>query len=385
LDVTLFCVPDDYATGREPFVARRLFPQVRIVPSRDYLRFALGAPLDGLPSSVDDVLYLGGDLMHAGRVNDRLGGRLRSYKFARRSLRERLTSVYAVDAANRRDILAATIPPERIELVGNLAIDGALGEASGRFGSGAPRTPARDWKDGVLIMPGSRRLEIANLVPFFLQAAVRMRALAPELPIAFGISPFTELGELERALAGGGDPRLWGTRGRVVDTPGGPALQPLGDAPPFPIVHDAMRAASRARVALTIPGTKCIELAALGVPTVVCTPYNAPELAVVNGPLQYLGRIPLAGTALKRAVVMRVAARFPLTAQPNIDAGEMLMPELRGTLTPGRVAARTLEYAGDDVARANARERLTALYREHVGASERMARSLLRARAGAVR
>ena len=358
---------------------------MRIVPSRDYVRFALGAPMDGLPPSVDDVLFLGGDLMHAGRVNDRLGGRLRSYKFARRSLRERLTSVYAVDAANERDIRAASIPPERIELVGNLAIDGALGEASGRFGSGAPRTPARDWKDGILIMPGSRRLEIANLVPFFLQAAVRLRALVPDVPIAFGISPFTELGELERALARGGDPRFWGTRGRVVDGVDGPALQPLGDAPPFPIVHDAMRAASRALVALTIPGTKCIELAALGVPTVACTPLNAPELAVVNGPLQYLGRIPLAGMILKRAVVLRVAARFPLTAQPNIDAGEMLMPELRGTLTPGHVAARVVEYLGDEAARAGARVRLRALYASHAGASERMARSLLGVRAEAAR
>lgn len=377
VDVTLFCVPDDYATGREPNVVRRLFPQARIVPSREYLRFALGATLDGLPPKVDEVLFLGGDLMHAGRVNDRLGGRLRSYKFARRSLRERLERVYAVDEANERDIRAASILPERIERVGNLAIDGALGEASGRFGSGAPRAAASDWGGGVLIMPGSRRLEIANLVPFFLQAAVRLRALAPGLPIAFGISPFTELGELETALAGGGDSRFWGTRGRVADTPDGPALHPLGDAPPFPIVYDAMRAASRARCVLTIPGTKCIELAALGVPTVVCTPLNAPELAVVNGPLQYLGRIPLAGTALKRAVVMRVSARFPLTAQPNIDAGEMLMPELRGTLTPGRMAARVIEYLADDVGRALASERLRALYAGHAGAAARVACSLL--------
>ncbi len=90
--------------------------------------------------------------------------------------------------------------------------------------------------------------------------------------------------------------RAFGGRAAASSTASdGPALQPLGDAPPFPIVHDAMRAASRALVALTIPGTKCIELAALGVPTVACTPLNAPELAVVNGPLQYLGRIPLAG------------------------------------------------------------------------------------------
>jgi hypothetical protein len=94
--------------------------------------------------------------------------------------------------------------------------------------------------------------------------------------------------------------------------------------------------------------------------------------------LQYLDRIPLIGIPLKRAAVMAVDARFPLVAQPNIDAGEMLMPELRGMLTPGYVARRVAEYAADDGARALAAARLRVLYARHVGASERMVRSLLR-------
>jgi hypothetical protein len=93
--------------------------------------------------------------------------------------------------------------------------------------------------------------------------------------------------------------------------------------------------------------------------------------------LQYLDRIPLAGTVLKRAIVVGVDARFRYTAQPNIDTDEMLMPELRGTLMPGDVARRVAEYADDDAARARASERLRSLYAAHVGAAERMARSLL--------
>ena len=73
---------------------------------------------------------------------------------------------------------------------------------------------------------------------------------------------------------------------------------------------------------------------------------------------------------------MRVDARFPLAAQPNIDAGATIMPELRGALTPGTVAARTAAYLDDDIARSVATERLRALYAEHVGASTRMARAL---------
>ena len=61
-DVTLFFVPDDYATGREPDLARRLFPSVRVVPPRDYVRFALGRSVPGVAAGVDIVQYLGGDL-----------------------------------------------------------------------------------------------------------------------------------------------------------------------------------------------------------------------------------------------------------------------------------------------------------------------------------
>jgi lipid-A-disaccharide synthase len=170
---------------------------------------------------------------------------------------------------------------------------------------------------------------------------------------------------------------VWGARGSVVEGLEGLWLQPEGDHPPIPVVRDAMRYASRARMALTIPGTKCIELAALGVPTMVCAPLNAPEMVVINGPLQYLDRIPFLGVPLKRAMVLGVDKRFPLSAQPNIDAGEELMPELRGTLMPGHVARRVAEYAGDDAARAAAAQRLRALYIDHAGAAERMARSLL--------
>ena len=132
---------------------------------------------------------------------------------------------------------------------------------------------------------------------------------------------------------------------------------------------------------VTIPGTKCIELAALGVPAIVCVPLNAPEVVVINGPLQYLDRLPLFGIPLKRAAVVAVDARFALTAQPNIDAGEALMPELRGALTPGYVARRVAAYAADDAARASDAQRLRELYAAHAGASERMARSLLAAAA----
>lgn len=375
-EVTLFFVPDDYATGREAEVAQAYFPNVRVIAPRDYVRFALGRDAAGVSPAADVVLYLGGDLLHAARVHARLGGAAATYKFARRRAARSLARAYAVDEPNADKLAGSGVPRERIEVVGNLAVDGALGEAAGAFAL-RPDDDKRIASGGVLIMPGARKNEIANLIPFFLAAAVRLQSLAPELPVAFGISPFTAETELERALAAGGHPNVWGMRGTLVREPDGLVLQAEGDRARFPVVRDAMRFAALARMVATIPGTKCVELAALGVPTVVCAPSNVPEQVVINGPLQYVDRIPLVGVALKRAAVLGVDARFTFTAQPNMDAGEALMPELRGTLTPGYVAQRIAEYARDDAARAAAVARLRSLYARHVGAADRMAGSLL--------
>lgn len=375
-DVTLFFVPDDYATGREPLVAGRMFPRARIVAAPEYVKFALGRTIANVPDRVDVVQYLGGDLMHAARVRARLGGMASAYKFARKKDAPHLARAFALDERNAAEFVRSAIPRERISIVGNLAIDGALGEAAGRY----PRAAGDEDlpPGGVLFMPGTRRHEVANVVPQFLAAALRLRELRPDLHAAFAVSPYTDEAELAAALAVGGHRNVWGARGRVVRRDdGGLALANLEDSERFPVVRDAMRHAARAKVAVTLPGTKCIELAALGVPTIVCVPANAPEVVVINGPLQYLDRLPLVGLALKRAIVSGVDKRFVRTAQPNIDTDEMLMPELRGALMPGEIARRIAAYADDEAARSLAATRLRELYAAHAGAAQKMARELL--------
>ena len=58
-------------------------------------------------------------------------------------------------------------PAERIERVGNLAIDGALLEAQSTLETDPP-------EDGILMMPGSRGYEVENLIPFYFTTALRI-------------------------------------------------------------------------------------------------------------------------------------------------------------------------------------------------------------------
>jgi lipid-A-disaccharide synthase len=369
-EVHIFLVPDDYATGFEAETARALFPQAHVYEPKTYVKFALGRSVEGAPQSVDVVQYLGGDLLHAARLHARLKGRASTYKFSRKGYRRLFDRAFAVDEKNVEELERWGTPAPRIERIGNLAIDGALLEAQAPLEPGAP-------KDGILIMPGSRAYEVENLIPFYFTTALRIAAERPGLPIAFGLSPFTPYAQVREAVERGGDPRVFAQRGRLIVEGERAFLGSLDGSVRFPILHNALSAASQARLALTLPGTKCIELAVLGTPTITITPLNAPELVTVNGPLTYVNRIPLIGVPLKRAVAVAVSNRFKHHTQPNMDAGEMVIWELHGTVTPGRVARVALERYDDRAWIESTGTRLAQLYRGHAGAADRMAASLL--------
>ncbi|HET7813788.1 MAG TPA: hypothetical protein VFL13_05395 [Candidatus Baltobacteraceae bacterium] len=367
--VYVFFVPDDYATGAEAGYIRSIFPQATVYDPRAYLKAALGGRLEGLPEGADVVLYLGGDLMHAARLHKRFGGALATYKFSRPRIAKETARAFSVDEKNERELESWGVPRERITRIGNLAIDGALAQAADER--------AREQTFDTIFMPGSRGHEVEHLVPFFFTAAVRMLREQPGLRVAFGISPFTDLSAIARAVKAGGDPRVFAQAGALEDAGGTPALVTLDGSVRIPVVRNAIAAARRSKLAVTIPGTKVIELAALGTPVLSCTVMNAPELITINGPLTYLDRIPVAGAALKRAVVLKYAERFTYHTQPNIDAQQPLIAELHGTLTPGRVARVALEMLADEHALATQAQALAGLYREHIGASVRMAAGLL--------
>lgn len=370
LEAHIFLVPDDYATGFEARTVREFFPQARVYDPKVYVRFALGRRVDGVPDRVDVVQYAGGDLLHAARLHSRLKGRAATYKFSRRGYRELFDRAFAVDQRNAEQLERWGTPLDRIVQVGNLAIDGAMLEAQMPPEPGVP-------DDGILIMPGSRGYEVENLIPFYFTAAVRALRERPQLPIAFGLSPFTPLDQVRRAIDRGGDPRVFAQRGRLVAENGATFLESLDGNTRVPVLFNALAAAKRARLVLTIPGTKTIELAALGKPAITVTPLNAPELITFNGPLTYLHRIPLIGVALKRAVAVGVSRRFEYHTQPNMDAGTMLVCEVHGTVTPGRIARVALERYDDREWIVSTGRRLEQLYEGHVGAASRMAESLL--------
>jgi hypothetical protein len=74
---------------------------------------------------------------------------------------------------------------------------------------------------------------------------------------------------------------------------------------------------------------------------------------------------------------MAFSRRFDAFAQPNIDAGRMILPEITGTLLPGRAAAVAAERYQDAAWCAQAGTELRTLYAGHAGAAQRMSDALL--------
>ncbi|TAM75222.1 hypothetical protein EPN44_09175 [bacterium] len=364
LDLHVFFSPCEYASGHEAEVVREQFPSATAYAPSEYLKFLVSGSLD----RVDALQYLGGDLAHSALLARKFHAPAYGYKFGARKKHALFRRIFAVDENNREQLIRNGAVPSQVEIVGNLAIDGALDDAQ----SLSELAPG-----GIVILPGSRREEVAHLIPFFLRAAVELRRLAREVPVGFALSPFTSRQEVEAALRTGGDPLVYGSRGRVEDGEFTLEIVDERTGERFPVTRRSAAAMAKARLVLTIPGTKTIEAAALGTPYLACVPLNLPEKVVVNGPLTYLDRVPFVGVHLKRAVIARVSKRFPLASQPNIDIGEMVAPELRGTLMPAHVARVTLDVAHDEERLRVMRKRLGTLYTRHRGAADRMAQALL--------
>ena len=137
------------------------------------------------------------------------------------------------------------------------------------------------------------------------------------------------------------------------------------------------RAMAQAAVVVSIPGTKAIEAAVLGRPTLCIVPMNHVDEIAMNGIAGYIHLIPLVGRPLKRWIARAYERSIRFVSQPNIDAGRSIVKELRGILLPADVVAwvsAMLDHP-DELRRTGAA--LKRIYAAHAGASGRMAEEAL--------
>jgi lipid-A-disaccharide synthase len=158
------------------------------------------------------------------------------------------------------------------------------------------------------LLPGSRRQEIAALLPAMADAARRIATLRPHARVLVGLAPTVDRAVVERHL------------GSV------PGARVVGDG-----AHTVIRAAD---VLLVASGTVTLEAALLGTPMVVC--YRMSRVS---------------------AIVTRLLIRIPWFSLVNIVLGRAVVPELaQDDVSGARLAAEALRLLDDADAAAAQRQ-----------------------------
>ena len=364
--VTIAFVPCPYATGREPDAAAQLFPKATVVSPKRYGRFLMGRATEGMERGAGALQYLGGDLYHANTIAKRLGIVPMTYKFSRRSYAHTFARFFAIDELNAAQLRATGAPADRVRVVGNLVADAVLESLT-------KPPPAPGHGETLCLFPGSRPPELRALLPFLLDAALQVMHTRPGLRASVTVSPFSTDDEIRASLARP-VPAFGGVRGELA--PDGRSITAGGAQ--FAVDRSgSYEALAEAALVIATPGTKCIEAAVLGRPLLVIVPLNSLDEIVLPGMAGYLHRVPLVGRPLKRWIARKFERRFKYLAQPNLDAGKPIVPELRGVLRSQDVAAHAEAMLDNPQALAIQGRELAALYARDAGAATRMAREAL--------
>jgi len=365
--VTLVLPPCQYASGKEQQVAASWQYIDRIVTLRGFLRaLLLGRAALGLPRTEDvRVLFLGGDVLHAVALAKRLRAPCYAYLAKPRWARH-IRTTFVPDEASAERFAARAVPPNRYGVVGQLALDSAVVTRA----AAEVRQALGGAADGSLIalLPGSRPVFTRVLIPHFVQAADEIHLRRPDIEFVMALSPFLDEALLRDPLGTGAPEPCIPGQTRVATTPHGATVR-LTTEPAVDVL-------SVCDLAIAIPGTTTLQIAALGVPQLVVLPLQRPDLIPLDGLLGLLPPKLWPMSAFRRRLAQVVGMGEGFFALPNRIAGREIVPELRGAIEPSDVAREVLALLGD----AGRRERMVADCLEVTagrGAAERIAAGVL--------
>lgn len=330
--LTLILLPCTFATGSEARVAAQELGIEEIVAPRNYWKLLAQVRPDRRHSA---LLHLGGDLMYSAALVWRWKIKAWSYLWGRWWWDWAFQGYFIKDRQHLEWMRRHHLPLSKAIEVGDLVVDDVYYQMES-YRQKYASLPAPD-PQLISFMPGSRLAEVESLAPFFLETARIMRQSQPALRFQMVLSPFLEPSRLASALCAPPHPQAGGIQGRLQ----GETLVAPGISLELVRRHQLPHL-SASQLAITIPGTKTAEAAALGTPQLMLLPLNRPELLPSIGLLGLLDWVP-GGRRLKGQLLLHLQKKLSYLAQPNILAQRYVVPELIGVLTPAQVAHKALE------------------------------------------
>ena len=363
--VTAVVAPCQFASGREREVVRDS-PAVDETLTigqfvRRYWRARTRRAAARDPRTL--VVHFGGDPIYAAAASALLGAP--AWRFGTSSHGLMRVDRYLVpDSRTRAKLERRGVEPARIDVVGQVVVDSVPAQAR----TAARDCAARAGRERIVLMPGSRRFELAFMLPFFVPVLDELGRRRPGAACVMPIAPFVSPDLFHEIAVSAGYRFESRDDGARLVTPGGTSCRIVEGDPYSPLVA--------ADLVVTLPGTNTLQLAAVGVPYVVLLPLNRGE----NIPLEGLAGWVLPSVRpfglFRRYLTWWINRGIDFVALPNILVSEPVVPELRGVLDPLAVASAVVELLDDPARRAAMAARLREIAGPP-GAADRAAAALL--------
>jgi lipid-A-disaccharide synthase len=291
------------------------------------------------------VLFLGGDQLYPVLIGKRLNYKILIYaEWTARWLR-------FIDFVLARNP-SVKVPHRfqaKLQVIGDLMLC-----RSSAHGNELPISFAHD-RPLVVLMPGSKHNKLILGVPLFLGTANELSLANPHLQFAIPLAPTITAEKLITYAPEGF--YLRDDRQDQIVMPSGQVVHLYS---PFP----AQDLLAQAVLCLTTVGANTAELASLGVPMLVVLPTGKSQIATPvawDGILGLINSNPWVSRLINEYMVKQIRKRGQKLAWPNIWAGEEIVPELWGDLTPISLARETLSYLERPAELAKMHDRLLAV------------------------
>lgn len=348
--IDILLLPCAFATGQEERVSRQLIGVERIYQPKDYFNLLLKYGRDYYDGA---LLHLGGDLMYSALLSWRHRLSAWSYLWARPWWNSAFTGFFTKDDWGVRWLQKRKVPNHKIHCLGDLVLD------SVRQHVDKPDFPTLPKSFQISYMPGSREIEVAGLTPLFLGVHKLLIKRFPDLEGVLHLSPFLPPDKTQSLITFPADPKLGGVQGKIE----GDRLTFQGGSLKI-ATTDSYQLLNRSALALSIPGTKTAEAGYLRTPVLTLIPLNRPEHLPSIGLLGLLDFIP-GGNHLKGQLMLCAKPKIGLLGQPNILAGEPLLPEILDTVNPEMLAEKLIRIIASGNLLTNVQQRLQSLYPWH--------------------
>lgn len=362
--ISIALSPCQNASGQEAQLAQS-FPNVeRVLPHEQFFDFLLWGKTPNWEWAKQGlVIFLGGDQFFAVAIAKRLG--YKTLIYAEWEARwYRWVDLFAV----RNEAIAQKIPTkfrDKATAIGDLMVD--------RVESASLSNA--DAKLRVCFMPGSKGNKLKIGVPLMVAIADILNQKRPDLEFVIALAPTTTPETLaEYAQFSFPTPDNESATAVLVDenllTAKGTTITIHREFPAYELIKSS-------QICITTVGANTAELASLSQPMLVLLPTNFADMKVGwDGLLGLLASAPLLGKVLEVTInsilITQIQNKGQLLAWPNIWAGEAIVPELLGILTPTRVANEILFYIDRPDELAKMRDRLKKVCGES-GAANKLA------------